>query len=56
MKFEDNMKNLSEIVEQLEKGEIPLETAVELYSKGVNIAADCRKELENARLKITEEK
>ena len=40
----------------LEKGEIALEQAVELYSQGIKISADCRKELENAKLKITEEK
>lgn len=56
MKFEENMKQLSDIVEQLEKGDIPLEKAVELYSSGLNISAQCRKELENAKLKITEEK
>lgn len=56
MKFEENMKKLEEIVRQLEKGEIALEQAVELYSQGIKISADCRKELENAKLKITEEK
>ncbi len=56
MKFEENMKKLSEIVEQLEKGDIPLEQAVELYSRGLEISAGCRAELENAKLKITEEK
>ena len=55
MKFEENMKKLEEIVGQLEKGEIALEQAVELYSQGIKVA-DCRKELENAKLKITEEK
>lgn len=54
--FEENMKQLSEMANELEKGEIPLEKAVELYSDGVKLAAECRKQLEEAQLKITENK
>lgn len=53
MTFEENMNALSEIVGQLEKGDLPLEKAVELYGSGVKLAQDCRKELEGAKLKIT---
>jgi exodeoxyribonuclease VII small subunit len=53
--FEDNMKKLGEIVSELEKGDIPLEKAVELYGEGVKLSAECKKQLENAQLKITEE-
>jgi exodeoxyribonuclease VII small subunit len=56
MKFEENMKKLEEIVQQLEKGDIPLEKAVELYSSGLEISVQCRSDLENAKLRITEEK
>lgn len=53
MSFEENMNALSEIVGQLEKGDLPLEKSVELYGNGVKIAEMCRKELESAKLKIT---
>lgn len=53
MTFEENMNALSEIVGQLEKGDIPLEKSVELYENGVKLAEKCRKELEAAKLKIT---
>ena len=53
MTFEENMNSLSEIVKQLEKGDLPLEKSVELYENGVKLAAECRNELKRAKLKIT---
>ncbi len=55
MTFEENMKALSELVTQLEKGDLPLEKSVELYGNGVKLAEECRKELEGAKLKITQQ-
>lgn len=52
--FEDNMKELGKIVSELEKGDIPLDKAVELYGEGMKLSTECRKQLENAQLKITE--
>ena len=53
MTFEENMNSLSEIVKQLEKGDLPLEKSVELYENGVKLAAECRNGLERAKLRIT---
>lgn len=53
--FEDNMIKLGKIVAELEKGDIPLEKAVELYGKGVKLSALCKKQLEEAKIKITED-
>lgn len=53
--FEDNMKRLGTIVSELEKGDIPLEKAVELYGEGIKLSASCKKQLEEAQLKITED-
>lgn len=55
MAFEENMSALNEIVNQLEKGDLPLEKSVELYGEGVKLAAKCRTELEEAKLKITQQ-
>lgn len=52
--FENNMEKLSKIVSELEKGEIPLEKAVELYGEGLKLSAECKKQLAEAQLKITE--
>ncbi len=54
MNFEENINALSEIVAQLEKGDLPLEKSVELYGEGVKLAEKCRKELDSAKLKITQ--
>lgn len=54
--FEENMKKLSEIVSELEKGDIPLEKSVELYGEGVKLSALCKNQLDNAKIIITEVK
>lgn len=54
--FEENMQRLGAIVAELEKGEISLEKAVELYGDGVKLSALCQKQLNDAKIKITEEK
>lgn len=55
MTFEENISKLSDIVGQLEKGDLPLDRSVKLYGDGVKLAEKCRKELENAKLKITQQ-
>lgn len=53
--FEENMDQLGKIVSELEKCNIPLEKAVELYGEGVKLSAVCRKQLDEAHIKITED-
>ncbi|MCR5074384.1 MAG: exodeoxyribonuclease VII small subunit [Ruminococcus sp.] len=53
--FEENMKKLGNIVAELEKGDIPLEKAVDLYGEGVKLSAVCKKQLDEAKIKITED-
>ncbi len=54
--FEENLERLGKIVSELEKGDIPLEKAVELYGDGVKLSALCRKQLDEAQIKIEEDK
>lgn len=49
------MTRLGKIAAELEKGDIPLEKAVELYGEGVKLSAVCRKQLDEAQIKITED-
>ena len=49
------MKRLGAVVSELEKGDIPLEKAVELYGEGMRLSALCRKQLEEAQIIITED-
>jgi len=43
--FEANIKRLTEIVEQVEDSEIPLDTAIKLYKEGLELAQKCGKTL-----------
>lgn len=52
MKFEEAMKRLEEIVEQLESGEVPLEDAIKLFQEGMNLAGFCREKLEWAEQQV----
>ncbi len=54
--FEQNLQELAAIVSSLEKGDLPLEKAVSLYGEGVKLAGVCRRQLDEAKLKITGDK
>lgn len=50
--FEESLKKLEAIVEQLEKGDLPLEESLKLFEQGVDLSAVCKKELDEAEGKI----
>ena len=50
--FEESLKKLEAIVDQLEKGDLSLEDAVKLFEEGVDLSAKCKKELEVAEGKV----
>ena len=52
LKFEDAMKRLDDIVEAMEAGEIGIEESVAQYEEAMNLAAHCRKVLDQAELRI----
>ena len=52
MDFEERLKQLQEIVIELESGNPSLERGVALYKEGVSLARDCRERLQNARNEI----
>ena len=39
--FEDNLKELEEIVEKLEKGDVPLDNAIEEFKKATDLVKAC---------------
>ena len=51
-RFEDCLQRLEKIVDDLEKGELPLEKALALFEEGIALSASCRKELETAEGKV----
>ncbi len=50
--FEEAMKRLEEIVEQLEKGELPLEETLSLFEEGVKLSRFCREKLDEAEKRV----
>jgi exodeoxyribonuclease VII small subunit len=51
-KFEDCLQRLEKIVQELEKGEVPLEKSLTLFEEGMQLSSACRKELEQAEGKV----
>jgi exodeoxyribonuclease VII small subunit len=51
-KLEDCLLRLEKIVQELEKGEVPLEKSLTLFEEGMQLSAACRKELEEAEGKV----
>jgi exodeoxyribonuclease VII small subunit len=51
-KFEDCLQRLEKIVDELEKGDIPLEQSLALFEEGMKLSESCRKELEEAEGKV----
>lgn len=55
MALEEQMKQLRELTQKLEQSSLPLEEAVQLYAQGMELAAACQKELEQAKLQISKQ-
>lgn len=51
-KFEECLQRLEKIVQELEKGEVPLDKSLTLFEEGVQLSSACRKELEQAEGKV----
>jgi len=50
--FEVNLKELEDIVDKLESGEIDLEKSVELYEKGMILKNNCEEKLKKVEQQI----
>jgi exodeoxyribonuclease VII small subunit len=50
--FENSLKELEEIVHQLESEDLPLEKAIALFEKGTTLSKTCSKTLDEAEKKI----
>ena len=50
--FETSLKELEQIVEQLEAGDFPLEQSLELFEQGVKLSRDCQKRLDEADRRV----
>ncbi len=47
--FEDNLKELEEIVSKLEKGDVPLDNAIEEFKRAMSLVKSCDDKLKDAQ-------
>lgn len=50
--FEESLKQLETVVAQLERGDLPLEESIRVFEKGMELSAECKKQLEEAEGKV----
>jgi len=51
-KFEECLDRLDKIVQELEKGDLPLEKSLVLFEEGMQLSSVCRKQLDEAEGKV----
>ncbi len=51
--FEDSMSQLEKIVEDLEDGDLPLETAIKKFEEGVRLSRFCFDKLDETEKKVS---
>ena len=52
--FENDLKSLQKILEDIEKDELSLEMMIKKYQEGIKISNKCQKTLQEAEQKIKE--
>jgi exodeoxyribonuclease VII small subunit len=52
IKFEEALKKLEQITEEIERGEIDLEASISKYEEGMKLVAQCRQMLADAEVRI----
>ncbi len=52
IRFEEAMLNLEDVVQKLETGDVPLEDAITLYKKGMELSAYCHGKLQDAEKQL----
>ncbi len=53
LSFEENIKELENIVKKLETGDVTLDEMLSLFEEGVKRTKECTNQLKNAEQKIT---
>ena len=52
MKIEQALAKLEEVTATLERGDLPLDEAIHLFEEGLALAADTKRQLDAARLRV----
>ncbi len=53
MKFEDKIKELEKIINDLENGEIDLSSSIDKYTKAMELVKECDTELKNIETQVS---
>ena len=53
VKFEDKLKELENIINELESGEIDLDSSIEKYTKAMTLVKECDEKLKNVEEKVS---
>lgn len=53
IKFEEKMKNLESIINDLENGEIDLDESIEKYTKAMTLVKECDSELKSVEEQVS---
>ena len=54
LSFEDALRELEQVVAQLESGDVPLEQSIALYARGAELRRHCEDKLEAAEARVAE--
>lgn len=52
--FEQAMEELEQVVEKLEEGDVPLEEAITIYKKGMDLSRLCHTKLKSVEDQLTQ--
>lgn len=52
LSFEQAMRELEQVVGQLERGDVPLEDSIKLYERGAALKKRCEEKLKDAEEKV----
>ncbi|MBE6927336.1 MAG: exodeoxyribonuclease VII small subunit [Ruminococcaceae bacterium] len=52
--FEQSLSRLDEIVKRMERGDVPLQEALQLFEEGTGLVASCNQLLDEAELKVVQ--
>ena len=54
MNFDEAMKRLTQIADELEKDDLPLDDAIKLFEEGLELSAQCQKQLKGYEDKVSD--
>ena len=54
LSFEDSYDLLDQLIQRLEEGDLTVDESIALYEEGMQLAAHCERQLDDAEIKVTQ--